>query len=185
MSCFPNKHTTLDYSYVLHIRVIRPVASLAVTHHRAVSLVLDRVRLDLLLTFSPHANAQVLEGNACRMRIHEIVRHTQIHLTPRDVRLRTQLQEPRVHPRDGRRRAWRHALRHGGLSEPVDDLVPRHHLRTAQLHRLAGEGLGGHAVLANGGGHIAVPHGLLQCCTAVDVDQPRVDVELAANPAGD
>ena len=180
-----NKHATLDYSYFRHVRVVRPVASLAVTHHRAVALVLDGVRLDLRLTPSPHAHAQVLERHARGVRVHDVVRHAQVHLAPRDVRLRTQLQQPRVQPRDGRRRARRHALGHGGLAEPVDDLTPRHHLGTAQLHRLAVERLGRHAVLADGGRHVAVPHGLLQRRAAVDVDQPRVDVELATDPMSD
>ena len=134
----------------------------------------------------PHRSySQVLEYNAFRMRVRvqNSIRHTQLHFASRQIRLRTQLQQERepTSQRCGRARQLRRT--HYCFLEPRHQICPRDHFRSRQLHRLPRESVRSHAGLPNRRGHIAHPHRLLQSASAIDIDQPRIDVQLTADPA--
>ena len=158
------------------------MTSLAVSHNGIISLLLDGMRLNLHITQHISSNAQILESQTGCVHIQNVVSSTQVHIAAGNIRLGTQLEEPGIHASEGGGGARQVSLGVGDLLEPLHNLGPLHDLGTGQLHGLTGVLLGVHAVGADGSGHIAGPHGLLQADTAVDVDQPGVDAELAADP---
>ena len=137
------------------------------------------------INLSACSYSQILERNAFCMWVQYIVRHTQLHFASRQIGLRTQLQQ-KSEPTSQRGRSTRQ-LRgtHHCFLEPCNQIGPRHYFWTRQLHRLSRKGVRIHAVLANRSGHIAHPHRLLKSTAAIDIDQPRIDVQLTANPANE
>lgn len=146
------------------------MTSLAISHHSIVSLLLDGMRLNLHVTLLLKPHSQILESQACCVQIENIVTGTQINVTAGNIRLGAQFQEPGVHASERSGCARQVPLGVGDLLEPLHDLRPLHDFRAGQLQGLAGVLLRVHAVGADGGSHIAGPHGLLQVDTAVDVD---------------
>lgn len=162
--------TKLNYSCVCVIRDVCPVTSLAISHHSIVSLLLDGMRLNLHVILSLKPNSQILESQTRCVQIENIVTSTQIDVTAGEIRLGTQFKEPSVHASERSGCARQVPLGVRDLLEPLHNLGPLHDFGAGQLQSLASVLLRVHAVGADGGSHIASPHGLLQVDTTVDVD---------------
>ena len=104
------------------------------------------------------------------MDIQDVIGGTEIDIAARDVWFGSKLQKTGIQASDGCGSARKVFGGVGDFLEPLDDLGPLHDFRSSELHGLSGKLLGLHAVLANGGSHIADPDGLLETGSAIDVD---------------
>ena len=156
------------------------MTSLAISQNSVVSLLLQGVRCNLQSIHSPIPTPKSL-------KVMQVVWGSRmLSVTRRS----TSLREMYGLGPNSRRRANKRAIDVGVRGSVLvltmvfwNQICPRHHLRSRQLHRLPCKRLRIHAVLANRGRHIPHPHRLLQRAAAVDVDQPGVDVHLTADPS--